>query len=103
MLFEPNGVLSLPYSESKWNIYWLKQNPLLIHGKSPMDKSQYKKKSETNKSTLFSIQNLWKKVWCDFECPIHGIINSGKIEGAYFGRVRSMFLAKRLHNDFFWK
>ena len=28
---------------------------------------------------------------CDFECPIHGIINSGKIEGAYFGRVRSIF------------
>ena len=28
---------------------------------------------------------------CDFERPIHGIINSGKIEGAYFGRVRSIF------------
>ena len=54
-----------------------------------MDKSQYKQKPETNKSTLFSIQSQWKK--CDFECPIHGIISSGKIEGAYFGRVGSMF------------
>ena len=32
-----------------------------------------------------------------------GIINSGKIEGAYFDRVHSMFWAKKLHNDFFWK
>ena len=39
----------------------------------------------------------------DFECPIHGIINSGKIEGAYFGRVRSIFWPKKLHNDFFLK
>ena len=31
---------------------------------------------------------------CDFECSIHGIINSGKIEGAYFGSVRSIFLPK---------
>ena len=28
----------------------------------------------------------------DFECPIHGIINSGKIEDAYFSRVRLIFL-----------
>ena len=29
--------------------------------KSPKDKSQYKQKPETNKLTLFSIQNQWKK------------------------------------------
>ena len=54
-----------------------------------MDKSPYKKKSETNKSSLFSIQNYGSK--CDFECQIHGIINSGKIEVMYFDRVCSMF------------
>ena len=32
---------------------------------------------------------------CDFECPIHGII-----EGMYFGRVRSIVLSEKLHNDF---
>ena len=26
----------------------------------------------------------------EFECPIRGIVNSGKIEGGYFGRVRSI-------------
>ena len=38
---------------------------------------------------FFSFKTSGRK--CDFECPIHGIINSGKIEGAYFGRVRSTF------------
>ena len=38
---------------------------------------------------FFSIQNQWKK-W-DFECRIHGIINSGKIEGAYFGSYVQCF------------
>ena len=39
---------------------------------------------------------------CDLECPIHGIINSCEIEGAYLGRVLSIFffLPKKLHNDF---
>ena len=40
---------------------------------------------------------------CDLECPIHGIINSCEIEGAYLGRVLSIFWPKKLHNDFFWK
>ena len=66
-----------------------KRNPQPIHGKSPTDKSQYSKKAETNKSTLFPFKIYGRK--CDFECLIHRIINSGKIEGAYFGRVRSMF------------
>ena len=66
-----------------------KRNPLPIHGKRPTDKSQYKKKSETNKATFFPFKTYGRK--CDIECPIHGIINSGKIEGVYFGRVRSMF------------
>ena len=28
---------------------------------------------------------------CDFECPIHGKINSCESEGAYFGRVLFIF------------
>ena len=28
---------------------------------------------------------------CDLECPIHGVINSYEIEGAYLGRVLSIF------------
>ena len=28
---------------------------------------------------------------CDFECRIHGVINSGKIEGMYFGSICSIF------------
>ena len=31
----------------------------------------------------------------DFECPIHGIINSCEIEDAYFGRVLSIFWQKK--------
>ena len=31
---------------------------------------------------------------CDLEYPIHGIINSCEIEGAYLGRVLSIFLPK---------
>ena len=41
-------------------------------------------------TALISIQTNGRT--CDFECPIHRITNSGKIEGAYFGRVRSIFL-----------
>ena len=65
-----------------------------------INRSTNRSQRQTNQH-FFSIQNHWKQ-W-DFECPIHGIINSGKIEGAYFGRVRSMFWAKQLHNDFFWR
>ena len=32
---------------------------------------------------------------CDLECPIHGLINSCEIEGAYLGRVLSHFLTKK--------
>ena len=40
---------------------------------------------------------------CDLDCPIHWIINSCEIEGAYLGRVLSIFWPKKLHNYFFWK
>ena len=40
---------------------------------------------------------------CDLECPIHGIINSCEIEGAYLGRVLFIVWPIKLHNDFFWK
>ena len=38
---------------------------------------------------LFPFKTNGRK-W-DFDCTIHGIINTGKIVGAYFGRVLSFF------------
>ena len=58
------------------------------------DKKQPRNNSETNKSTPLPFQNHGSK--CDFECPIHRIINSGKIEGAYIGRVCSIFFTKNV-------
>ena len=66
-----------------------KRNPLPIHGSSPKDKSQYKQKPETNNQHFFPFKTNGKRY--GFKCPMHGIINGGEIEGAYFGRVRSMF------------
>ena len=67
-----------------------KLNPVLFDEKSPTDKSQHKKNTETLKiNTFFLFKTNGRK--CDFECPIHAIINSGKIEGAYFGRVRCIY------------
>ena len=76
-----------------------KRNPLPFDQKSLTDKSKHKTNSETYKSTLFF--PFKTSGWmCDFECPIHGIINSGEIAGACFGRVFSFFWPKKLHNDF---
>ena len=66
-----------------------KRNLLPFDEKHITDKSQHKKSSETSKSTLFPFRTNGRK--CDFEYPIHGIINSCEIEGAYFGRVLSIF------------
>ena len=52
-------------------------------------------------NTFFPFKTNRRK--SDFECSIHGIINSGKIEGAYFGRVRSIFFFFLSKNDFFLK
>ena len=60
------------------------QTPYPLMKKSLTDKSQCKKNSETKQSTLFPFKTNGRK--CDFESPIHGVINSGKIEGAYFGQ-----------------
>ena len=40
-----------------------KGNPLSFDDNIITEKSQHKKNSEISKSTLFSIQNQWKKVW----------------------------------------
>ena len=66
-----------------------KPNPMPFDETSLTDKSQCKKNSETKNQHFFPFKTNGRK--CDFECPIHGIISSGKIEGAYFGRVRSIF------------
>ena len=66
-----------------------KRNSLPFDENIITDKSQYKKNSETCKSTLFPLKTDGRK--CDLECPMHGIINSCEIEGAYLGRVLSSF------------
>ena len=72
-----------------------KPNPVPFDEKSLTDKSQCKKNSRDYDINIFSpFKTNGRK--CDFECPIHGIIYSGKIEGAYFGRVRSIFLTKKV-------
>ena len=65
------------------------QTPYTLMKKSLTDKSQRKKNSEAKNQHFFSFKTNGRKY--NFECPIHGIINSGKIESAYFGRVRSIF------------
>ena len=66
-----------------------RRNPLPFLENITTDKSQHKKNSETSKLTLFSFKSSGRK--CDLERPIHGIINSCEIEGAYLGRVLSIF------------
>ena len=64
-----------------------KRNHLPFDKNTITDKSQHKINSEASKSTFFPLNG--RK--CDFECPIHRIIDSCEIEGAYFGRVLSIF------------
>ena len=75
MLLEQYGISSPPYTESKWNLKWWeakspglsytdgKRNPPAFDENIITNKSQHKKNSETSKSTPFSIQIQWKKVW----------------------------------------
>ena len=67
-----------------------KRNLLPFDEKIITDKSQHKKSSETSKSTRFFLFKTNGRKY-EFEYPIHGIINSCEIEGAYFGRVLSIF------------
>ena len=76
-----------------------KRNPLPFDGNIITDKSQHKKRLANQRFSPFKTNG--RK--CDLECPIHGIIDSCEIEGAYLGRVLSIFWPKKLHNDFFWK
>ena len=71
-----------------------KRNPLPIHGKelSPWITRSTKRSQRLTNQHFFPFKTYGRK--CNFECPIHGIINSGKVEGAYCSRVRSMFWAK---------
>ena len=57
------------------------------------------KRTHRLKSTLFPPFKTNRRK-CEFEYPIDGIINSGQIEGAYFGRVLSIFVSKKVQNDF---
>ena len=103
MLLESYGVSSPPYIKSKWNLQWWMRNPLPFDENIITEKSQHKKNSETSKSTLFSIQNQWKKVW--FWMSNTRDNQQFVIEDAHFDMVLSSFFfyQKKLHNDFFWK
>ena len=66
-----------------------KRNPLPFDENIFTDKSQHKKNSETANQHFLPFKSSGRK--CDLACPIHGIINSCEIEGAYLGRVLSIF------------
>ena len=53
-----------------------KPNPIPFDENSLTDKSQCKKNSETKKINFFPFKTNGRK--CNFECPIHGIIDSDK-------------------------
>ena len=66
-----------------------KRNPLPFDEKiSLINRSTNRAQTLANQH-FFPFKTNGKK--CDFEYPIHGIINSCEIEGAYFGRGLSIF------------
>ena len=66
-----------------------KRNPLPFDENIITDKSQHKKNKRLANQYFFPFKFNGRK--CDLECPIHGIINTCEIEGAYLGRVLSIF------------
>ena len=72
------------------------RNPLPFDENIITEKSQHKKNSETSKSTLFSIQNQWKKVW--FWMSNTRDNQQFVIEDAHFDMVlsSSFFLPKKI-------
>ena len=71
------------------------RNPLSFDENIITDKSQQKKKKKKKRTRRLANQHFFpiksNRRKCDLECPIHGIINSCEIEGAYLGRVLSIF------------
>ena len=70
-----------------------KRNPLPFDENIIADELQHKKNSETDQY-FFPFKSNGRK--SDLECTIHGIINSCEIEGAYLGRLLSIFDQKLL-------
>ena len=66
-----------------------KRNPLPFDENIITDKSQHKRTQRLANQHFVPFKTNGRK--CDLECPIHGIINSCEIEGAYLGRVLSIF------------
>ena len=85
MLLEPYGLSSPPYIHLKWHLHWWKAQSLTLW-KSLTYKSKHKKSLETNKATLFSIQNQWKKVWFWMSNT-----RNNQIDGTYFARYFQFF------------
>ena len=70
-------------------------NPLPFDENIITDKSQHKKElRDWQINAFFPFKTNGRK--CDLECPIHRIINSCEIEGAYLGRILSMFFTKTI-------
>ena len=65
------------------------QTPYPLIKKVSLINSSGKKHQRLKSQHCFPFKANGRKY--DFECPIHGIINSGKIEGAYFGRYVLFF------------
>ena len=96
VLLEPYGVSSPPYIESKWNLHWWEAKSLTLW---------WKYYRSTKRTQRLANQHFFfhSKPKYNLECPVHGIINSCEIEGAYLGRVLSIFWPKKkkIRNDFF--
>ena len=65
-----------------------KRNPLRFEENIITDKSQHRRTQRLANLHFFSFKTNGRK--CDFECPIHGIIKSCEIEGAYFGLTKKI-------------
>ena len=70
----------------------------LMKALSLINRSTNRTKRLANQHFFFSFKTNGRK--CELECPTHGIINGCEIEGAFLGGVLSIFLPKKIHNDF---
>ena len=94
MLLEPYGLSSPPYIESKMELTLVgSETPYpLMKTLSLMNRSTKRTQRLANQH-CFPFKTNGRKY--GRECPIHRIINSCAIEGAYSGRVLSIFWRKK--------
>ena len=93
MLLEPygvssHGVSSPPYIDSELTLSGSETPYPLMKTLSLINRSTKRTQRLANQH-FFPFKINGRK--CDLECPVQGIINSCEIEGAYLGRVLSIF------------